>query len=693
MTKKRVLKIQSLFSPFLVFVLLGWLAPSISSAQNAEFFSNTVELVENFTGSTSSFAIDLDGDGDMDIVASAKLDGEVSWWENVGVNGDGTSWAKHVVKQGFDEAYDIHCADFDDDNDTDIIAVAYNNQNIYWYQNNLPSQTWNEHFIGETDSGASAVYSADFDDDNGTDVITSDHVTNNILLRLNNGDGTIWGVPILVGETNDEVTELHTADINGDGSEDIVSSSFSGDINWWENNGDGTYWEEYLVTNEFYSVLSVYAADLDSDNDTDIVAAADDDNNTDNLMWWEQQVDQFDEIIWIPHSISEASKGASLVYAEDMDNDGDLDVLSVIDEYDDNDTDKIIWWENRLDNNDTNWNPHIIDEAYYNTSSLSAADVNGDGTMDALGTSLYSDDNSTDSVTWWGPSELYNVTFKINQAGGGTISGDSNQMVQHGGNCTTVTTHAATTQGYEFDHWKMNGITYPGGSSLTVTNVTMNMIFVAYFRLKNYNVTFEVDQIEGGTIGGNLSQTVQHESDCTTVTAHAATTQGYEFDHWKMKRVTYPGGSSLTVKNVTMDMEFVAYFRLKNYNVTFEVDQEGGGTLGGDVSQMVQHGSDCTTVTAHAATTQGYEFDHWKMNGTTYPGGSSLTVTNVTKNMEFVAYFKLKDYNVTFEVDQEGGGTLGGDLSQTVQHESDCTTVTAHAATTQGYEFDHWKMK
>lgn len=36
---------------------------------------------------------DIDGDGDVDILGTALLDGSITWWENT--VGDGSSWTEH----------------------------------------------------------------------------------------------------------------------------------------------------------------------------------------------------------------------------------------------------------------------------------------------------------------------------------------------------------------------------------------------------------------------------------------------------------------------------------------------------------------------------------------------------------------------------------------------------------------------
>ena len=79
---------------------------------------------------------------------------------------------------------------------------------------------------------------------------------------------------------------------------------------------------------------------------------------------------------FIPHTITTGAIGANSVYAEDVDGDGDIDVLSASEG--DN---KIAWYEN---DGNGNFTTHIITTAADDAQSVYAIDVDGDGDMDVL---------------------------------------------------------------------------------------------------------------------------------------------------------------------------------------------------------------------------------------------------------------------------------------------------------------------
>jgi hypothetical protein len=79
---------------------------------------------------------------------------------------------------------------------------------------------------------------------------------------------------------------------------------------------------------------SVYAADLDNDGDMDVLSAS---LNDDTIAWYRNDGSGFSSQL----VISTAADGAHSVYAADLDNDGDMDVLSAS-----VNDDKIAWYRN-----------------------------------------------------------------------------------------------------------------------------------------------------------------------------------------------------------------------------------------------------------------------------------------------------------------------------------------------------------
>ena len=170
---------------------------------------------------------------------------------------------------------------------------------------------------------------------------------------------------------------------------DVLGTSFTlNEISWWENSdtGSGINWIKHIVSGNFNDAESVYSEDIDGDGDMDVLGAASADND---ITWWEN-IDG-SGTSWIEHTINENFIGAAFVYSEDMDSDGDMDVLGAAFSNGGN----ITWWEN-IDGSGTSWVEHLVDGSFDGAVSVYSEDINGDGYMDILGAARYDDD-----ITWW----------------------------------------------------------------------------------------------------------------------------------------------------------------------------------------------------------------------------------------------------------------------------------------------------
>ena len=145
--------------------------------------------------------------------------------------------------------------------------------------------------------------------------------------------------------------------------------------------GDAIFTTSDTITTGADFACSVYAEDVDGDGDIDLLSASESDGK---IAWYENNGSQN----FTPHTISTNAEGAHSVYAIDVDSDGHMDVLSAS-EY------KISWYEN--DGNE-NFIPHTIttDTYAYGNMSVYAVDVDGDGDIDVLSASYYDD-----QIAWY----------------------------------------------------------------------------------------------------------------------------------------------------------------------------------------------------------------------------------------------------------------------------------------------------
>lgn len=341
-----------------------------------------------------AYPIDIDGDGDMDVLGAAGrysppyfFSGRIDWWENT--DGSGTNWTRYTVDDNFVSAPSVCGADVDGDGDMDVLGAARGDVNdIAWWENiDGSGNIWTEHTVPGSIRDCSSVYAADLDGDGDVDILSTDASYNDVIWIENvDGSGTEWIEHFVDGSFNN-ATDVFAADMDGDDDLDVLGAAFNGDnIYWWENaDGSGTDWIEHIVDSSFNGARSVYAADVDSDGDTDVLGAA-------SLGWaitWWENIDG-DGNIWMEHSVADNFNYAFAVHASDLEGDGDVDILGTSFFGDD-----ITWWENVGGLGNT-WIEHTIDGNFDGARDVSTADFDGDGDIDVLGAATEDAD-----ISWW----------------------------------------------------------------------------------------------------------------------------------------------------------------------------------------------------------------------------------------------------------------------------------------------------
>jgi hypothetical protein len=185
---------------------------------------------------------DLDNDGDNDIVRSDV------WYENV--NGDGSKWLIHrtigfIESQGeFARSSRVFLIDMDKDGDLDLVQSESNNGDgrVIWHENvDGKGINWYTHPVAsELEQDMHSLCVADFDNDGDLDFFSgAGPMTSNLYKRAYifenlEGKGEKWENHEVLYKI--ECTDAVAADVDGDGDIDICGKTWKDDTVYFLRN-------------------------------------------------------------------------------------------------------------------------------------------------------------------------------------------------------------------------------------------------------------------------------------------------------------------------------------------------------------------------------------------------------------------------------------------------------------------------
>lgn len=238
-------------------------------------------IVLDFNHAISIQCVDMDFDGDMDIVGAAHASMELTVFENDG--GQGTSWATHSVMNGSYRPNNISIGDMNGDGAIDIAMTAMNDSAIVWYEQLSDMDSWQEHIIATGTSGCLALSICDLDADGDMDFVSGGYDIGLCWWENINGLGTGLQMKTIDADI-DYLQEVYPSDMNSDGSIDLLVTESNNVFCYWNspfNPGDS--WTGSTVEANYSAAISAAACDLDGNMVPDVLAASFNDNK---LNWW-----------------------------------------------------------------------------------------------------------------------------------------------------------------------------------------------------------------------------------------------------------------------------------------------------------------------------------------------------------------------------------------------------------------------
>ncbi|PKA83611.1 putative secreted protein (Por secretion system target) [Ulvibacter sp. MAR_2010_11] len=355
------------------------------------------QIISSTTGRAYiALPFDIDNDGIPDVLKTGIDEPRLYWHKNL--DGEGNFGPEILISNATAYFYSIDFVDLDSDGDKDLIYLRNNPRNVAWLENldgvgNFAPEQIILETIGNHIQG---VTPTDIDNDGDLDLLATISDTFSVwLVWHENVDGnTTYGEAQILIE-NFFITSIalpNMVDIDNDGLLDMLTAyelgNGPGKLVWYRNLGDGMFdsdqeIHQFLVpASDWISVGGIQYIDINTDGKKDIAVSTHHDDFG-NFYFWFENIDNLG-------SFGDRQDLYINGRFVDIDNDGDNDIL--VGEYD---SDRIYWVEN-MDSLGTFGNERTITTEIDHLRSISIADFNGDGLIDVVSASI-----SDDKIAWY----------------------------------------------------------------------------------------------------------------------------------------------------------------------------------------------------------------------------------------------------------------------------------------------------
>ncbi len=312
-----------------------------------------VGFAGNYIDSFSVMPLDVDGDGNMDVVDVSWFAKKIAWWRNPGRTAGSGFWKEAVVNACCNIEF-ARLADMDNDGKAQEVLAQENGTGQAWYE--ARGGSWTRHVVSDRSYGHGIGY-GDVNKDGRNDILTpqgwleapadpraaGNWVFHNDWEAIN----TPIGAPAPPGLL--ELGFMHVSDVDGDGRNDVIAAAAHNyGVFWFQQTAEGR-WTRHTIDNAWSQGHASTLIDLNGDGRLDLVTGKRfmAHNGSDpgereplGLYWYESrpvvpasagrgQRDTSPGVEWIRHVISYGGQvGAGMqIPVIDIDGDRDLDLV------------------------------------------------------------------------------------------------------------------------------------------------------------------------------------------------------------------------------------------------------------------------------------------------------------------------------------------------------------------------------
>lgn len=242
---------------------------------------------------------EVDGENGVDLVAGAKGDGaEIGWLESPANPRDLSGWRWHAIRQA-GWIMSLFAMDMDGDGDADVLASDRKgaSRGCFWLEHPgrdvLRTARWSEHRIGGEGKEVMFLVPTDLDGDGLLDAVVATAGHELLYCRRTSRDGLAWaGFAIEIPAGAGKGKGVNVGDVNLDGKMDIVFScegaGGKSGVMWMSYRERVTEreWEAHEIGGTEGSKFDlVQLADLDGDGDLDVLTCEESENL--GVVWYE----------------------------------------------------------------------------------------------------------------------------------------------------------------------------------------------------------------------------------------------------------------------------------------------------------------------------------------------------------------------------------------------------------------------
>ncbi|UCH88673.1 MAG: VCBS repeat-containing protein [Thermoplasmata archaeon] len=350
--------------------------------------------------------VDLDLDGDNDIVVANYGGSSVYWYENPlnpssGDPGDKTQWEAHKIGDSLTNPYNVAVGDFNSDLFPDVAVTCkqyyFWGGAVSWFTNPREdlkvASSWNQSDINYQWYYPDGIAAGDIDGDGDDDILVTEYYRYTLIYIENTkGDGTSWSVRTARGGLNYYPTDISLGDLNNDGILDAAVGCYyqrTGStgiqvIQAPANPGAGT-WTAVTIENTIQTFQDTFMIDLNRDGYDDVIGTTE----RHGVYWYLNPGEGGST--WKKFTIYSSVIGGSSIWVDDIGNDGYYDIIasSGSGSYGGS---NILWLEQPDDPElGTSWDVYTVDSGITNPRGVFIADIDNANLLDIVAVSYGSD--------------------------------------------------------------------------------------------------------------------------------------------------------------------------------------------------------------------------------------------------------------------------------------------------------------